>query len=45
MGFLDKLRPKKLLEHGDRKLDEARNLLDSVTNPHDRQIVQDNLQR
>jgi len=33
----------KLLEHGDRKLDEARRLLDSVTNPRDRQTVQSSL--
>jgi hypothetical protein len=43
MGFLDQFRPKKLLEHGDRKLDEAGRLLDSVTNPRDRQTVQDSL--
>jgi len=45
MRLLDKFRPRKLLEHGDRKLDQARGLLGSVTNPHDRVTVQDLLQQ
>ena len=38
-------RPGKLLDRGARKLEQARQLLGSVTNPQDLQTAQDFLQR
>lgn len=44
MGFLE-FRPGKLLNRGERKIEQARELLVSVTNPQDRQTAEALLQR
>jgi len=43
MSFFE-FRPGKLLERGDRKIERARGLLDSMTNPQDQQTAQSLLQ-